>query len=90
MSAPEGTYRAPGNCPTCGKVFSHATYSQGEGQHDPQPGDYTICAGCAAVLEWDADMILQATPADRIPAELAELRARVRTRTALPLPKGWS
>lgn len=71
MSDPHHT---PGTCPDCGKKFSHSEHAHGDAT--PVPGDYTVCAGCAAILVFDEGLtIRRSTMAERnaAPPELFDV-----------------
>ena len=53
----------PDCCPACGYVFELASTVSGE-EVKPQPGDVTICFGCADVLVFGPDMLTRAITAD--------------------------
>jgi hypothetical protein len=42
-------------CPSCGHEFDSVSR---ESDEKPEPGDYSVCLYCLAVLEFDADLIL--------------------------------
>ncbi len=44
-------------CPLCGITLDMATSVEGE--HIPNPGDYSICIGCVGWLKYGSDMELQ-------------------------------
>jgi hypothetical protein len=46
---------APSACPHCGKLLDAVTSEQPE---PPEPGDVTVCLGCATVLLFDEGMQL--------------------------------
>lgn len=57
---PPTTTKVPESaCPECGKELSAATFPSGKTA--PSPGDFSVCAYCAAVLRFDDTLHLHAT-----------------------------
>lgn len=57
-------------CCGCGKVLDAATpVDQSDGEHDPTPGSYTVCAYCATLMVYDQDLSLRSLS----PEELADM-----------------
>ncbi len=73
----------PGNCPACGRGFTHAT---GHTDQRPEPGDFSLCISCNAVLRFDDDLLLQLFEGE-LPAEVrSEIHAhQARIRTHSPM-----
>lgn len=58
-------YLMPNTCPVCGyKMEAQSRVSPGQGA--PQPGNLAICAGCAALLQFQPDMSLKEIPQEHI------------------------
>lgn len=55
-------------CPKCGHEFTDATSLEG---HQPEPGDFSVCIGCATLLCFAEDMSMRRPTT----AELATLLA---------------
>lgn len=76
------SYRVkPSACPECGKRNDSARYVQGGGRkrRGPEPGDVTICFGCAGILEFDEDLNLVTAEAETRAAVAADpVNAHVR------------
>ena len=60
-------------CPNCGHLLeavTGASVGSDEGElpeaPKPSPGDYTICAYCATLLKFDANMDQQIVPAEEV------------------------
>jgi hypothetical protein len=60
------TIEVSGSCPYCGKKFDLT--SDLEGENTPEPGNITICLGCAGVLIFGDNM----EPKKPDPEELKE------------------
>ena len=43
-------------CPSCFIMLDGVTKVSGKGKSMPEPGDFTLCLNCGAVLEYDANM----------------------------------
>lgn len=54
-------------CPACGEALDAATNVTGTLQ--PEPGDVTVCIGCAAVLRFSADLKLKTIAIDSLPQD---------------------
>ena len=48
----------PAACPHCGALLDACTSLDGD--HQPSPGDWTVCIECAGVSRWDASFNLRA------------------------------
>ena len=67
----EGIFRTPETrCPGCGYPLDAASGLSPDDAR-PTPGDYTVCAECARVLIFNAELI----PRDLTPAEQRALEA---------------
>jgi hypothetical protein len=53
-------------CPECGYELDASTKVEGE-KGAPEPADVTVCFGCAALLQWDAEMKLATARLDEMP-----------------------
>ena len=56
-------------CPNCGYELDAATKVEGS-KGAPEPGDVTVCMGCAALLQWDSEKKLTPARLDEMPAEM--------------------
>lgn len=56
----------PQFCPVCFTVLNAATNMTSEGP--PEPGDFTICIGCRAVLCFGLGMVMELSSLMAIPA----------------------
>lgn len=56
-------------CPSCGYKFDCATYLEGKEKATPDPGDFTCCLNCGAVLRYAIQNVIFAT-ANEINTEL--------------------
>ncbi|GAC1478776.1 MAG: hypothetical protein NVS1B6_20010 [Steroidobacteraceae bacterium] len=45
---PDGSYRVPGNCPSCGQANGGMRASRGE--FKPEPGYLALCVACGQLL----------------------------------------
>lgn len=68
-------YRMPPQLCGCGKVLDAATGKDG---HAPEPGNVSICWGCGQVLQFTAELGLQAMTDDEIATLPAEARTLLR------------
>lgn len=76
MTAKTITVRlAPRFCPVCFKVLDAATNLTSD--DPPEPGDFTVCIDCRAVLRWGADMNLELSSLEEIPAHSRMVFAKV-------------
>lgn len=55
-------------CPKCGKTLDAATNVVRDAM--PDPGDVTVCIGCAAVLQFGPEMKLSEAKIEEMPAEI--------------------
>jgi hypothetical protein len=57
-------------CPRCGYPLDMAGSfpDDGSGERPPEPGDSTVCIGCAALLTFDAEMHLCEFTAEQLEA----------------------
>jgi len=46
-------------CPICGYAPDRATRAMGKGNRPPQKDDISVCFGCGAVLQFNADLTLR-------------------------------
>lgn len=68
----------PSSCPTCGYVMDRATNATEESGF-PDPGDFSVCLQCAAVLVFDANLMpMLASTADLATLEEGEREALAR------------
>lgn len=58
------------SCPNCGKNLDQTTCLAD--RETPEPGDLTICIGCAEVLEFGPDMALHITDSKHLDADYQE------------------
>lgn len=68
MPKPKWTFTEktkPQFCPRCFHLLDAFTCMTG--QHYPEPGDYTVCIGCAAVLRWDEAMNFELAELIQVP-----------------------
>jgi hypothetical protein len=56
-------------CPECGYELDAATKVQGD-KGAPEPGDVTVCMGCASVLEFGPELELSVANLDDMPADM--------------------
>lgn len=63
-------------CPWCWTLLDSASNVYAPGP--PQPGDFTICIHCTAVLKYTATMQLEASSLSEIPIELRSKFAHVK------------
>lgn len=73
------TRTAPSLCPLCGyTVDAHESLANPESV--PKPGDYGICMGCTAVLEYDGSLRLKVVPKAEVERELLRVVWLARSR----------
>ena len=77
----DGEYKIAGDakCPVCGTPLPLASAIQGD--HEPKPGDLSLCIHCAAYLEMDDDLNLKVFPTEQLlelPDETRMLLTRAR------------
>lgn len=63
-------------CPKCGYELDAATKVQGD-NGGPEPGDVTVCIGCATVLEFGPELKLSVANLDEIPPEVRKTLEKV-------------
>jgi hypothetical protein len=52
-----GAVRVPlMRCPVCGNENDATTSTTAGAKRVPKPGDYGLCVGCGALMEFDADL----------------------------------
>jgi len=79
------TIDTTGSCPYCGKRFDHT--SDVESEHVPEPGNITICVGCAGILVFGNNMEIQKPTPDQL-EELKSHPAVKRMQSAVLLSRG--
>ena len=82
-----GQYRdvepAPSTCPACGATLDAVTNMVGE--RKPQPGDWSVCSYCAAVLRFqDERTVRELEEGEEIPAEVLAVAEFIKKE---PLPR---
>jgi len=83
MSDPEIPEAA---CPHCGYKSDRASEIRGSGHVRsavPEPGDFTLCFGCAGVLKFGPDLTLVAMSDDEVRKALLRLPRLHRARVTL-------
>lgn len=60
-------------CTGCDKVLDGAT-NTGQAAAPPKPGDFSVCAYCAAILRFEAGALREATASDLDELEPEQLR----------------
>jgi hypothetical protein len=73
---PLTTQLNPAWCPSCFTVLDAATCMTAD-DAKPQPGDYTVCIGCAQVLRFTPQMDLEMSSLEAIPTHSRMAFARV-------------
>lgn len=70
------TFKVPEQvCPKCGATLHAATAADHD--NSPAPGMITVCAGCAALLQFAEGLLLELMTAEQIAALPADLRAEL-------------
>jgi hypothetical protein len=71
-------------CPACGHSLNAAD-SVAPPHRKPEPGDWTVCIGCAGVLEFDGNLRFTAIPEPALELELK--RNPILAKTVLAIRK---
>jgi hypothetical protein len=77
------TRSRPTLCPACGKTLdAHGTFPGDDAPAPPVAGDWTICGGCARILQFE-DGAMRVVTQDELAALSSEDRAQLAAQQAL-------